>query len=194
MSENSRTFLKSVYGFDAAVRRVAADRWSSLSPCEGWQAKDVVAHTMEMNLRVAGFAAEAGITAEAKAMEADISDDPLAAWQSSLDALIIAVDSEGVLQAVATTPFGEMPVDKFLGFAWVDSLIHTWDLAKATGQAPVLDADLVDRAYHRLVQAGDSLRGPGAFGPAVEETSDMTMLEKFIAISGRNPRWSAPDS
>ena len=53
-----------------------------------------------------------------------------------------------------------------------------------------MDAGLVERAYHQLERAGDSLRGPGRFGPAVSETGEMTTADRFIAISGRDPHWS----
>ena len=185
MSENARTFCKALYGFDATVRRVAADRWTNPSPCEDWQAKDVLAHNLEMNLMITGFTNGIGAKRPSGA-----PDDPVAGWQPSFEGLLAALDREGSLQTVTATPWGEMPVDKFMGFAWVDPLIHTWDLAMATGQTPVLDAALTERAYRQLERAGDSLRGPGAFGPAVAETEDMSMLNKFIAISGRDPNWS----
>ena len=44
MSTNSRNYTKALYGFDAVVQRVPADRWDAPSPCEGWCARDVVAH------------------------------------------------------------------------------------------------------------------------------------------------------
>jgi len=187
MSANARTFLKALYGFDATVRRIDATMWSNPSPCDGWEARHVLTHNLEMNHMVIGFTN--GIGAKRPAA---ISDDPVAGWPTAFEELQQRLDTEGSLQTIAETPWGEMPVDKFLGFAWVDPLIHTWDLAMATGQPPILDAELVERAYRQLVRAGDSLRGPGAFGPAVEETEDMSVTDRFIAISGRNPRWAPP--
>lgn len=185
MSESSRTFLKAVYGFDAAVRRIDADRWANPSPCDGWQATDVLNHCVEMNKMVTGFTNGIGASRPAAS-----SANPITEWQPSFDELLEALDHKGALQTVSKTPWGEMPVDKFLGFAWVDPLIHTWDLAKAGGQEPALDPDLVARAYAQLERAGDSLRGPGAFGAAVEPTAEMSTVDRFIAISGRDPSWS----
>ena len=186
MSDNSRTFLKALYGFDATVARTAPDRWQHRSPCEAWTAADVVAHTVAMNHMTAGFTEGRGVLRPDESHRGD----PVETWRTSFERLQEALDREGALQSVAETPWGEMPVDKFLGFVWVDPLIHSWDLAKATGQEPVLDAELVERAYLRLQRAGDSLRGEGRFGPAVAETDGMDPVDRFIAITGRDPGWA----
>ncbi len=186
MSENSRTYLKSLYGFDATVRRVADADWQAPSPCEGWTATDVVGHNLAMNEMIAGLAMGLGPGAPKQVTP----EDPAGAWAESMAKLHAALDRQGALQTVDKTPWGEMPVDKFLGFVWVDPLVHTWDLAMATGQTPTLDEGLVERGYKQLQRAGDSLRGEGRFGAAVVEDDTMTTVERFIAITGRDPRWS----
>ncbi len=51
ISEDSRkNFLLSLSLFDSRVQATPTDRWSSPSPCEGWVARDVVAHAVT-NLR-----------------------------------------------------------------------------------------------------------------------------------------------
>ncbi len=66
-------------------------------------------------------------------------------------------------------------------------MIHTWDLAKAVGQTPVLDAGHVERGITQLVRAGKSLVGPGRFDAAVEVGDDIDPVSKLVALSGRNP-------
>ena len=88
---------------------------------------------------------------------------------------------------MSKTPWGEMAVDKFLGFAWADPLIHSWDLAVAVGQPPVLDATLVRRGVAQLARAGASLVGPGRFEAAVPVDEGADDVTKLIALSGRQP-------
>jgi len=183
MSDNLRTYVKALYGFDAVVGRAPADSWANQSPCEEWTAADVVAHNVGMNTMVTGFTQ--GVNARGPGQERP--DDPAGAWRESFDGLLAALDHPGALQTVAKTPWGEMPVDKFLGFAWVDPLIHTWDLAKATGQEPALDGPLTERGAKQLERAGDSLRGPGRFGAAAEAGDNAPVADIFIALSGRDP-------
>ncbi len=183
MSENLRRYTRALYGFDAVVRRTPAETWSNDSPCEGWTAADVVAHNVGMNQMITGFTRGDGAPHAGHV----VSDDPAASWSSSLDELLAALDSEGALQTVAMTPWGELPVEKFLGFVWVDPVIHTWDLAIASGQPPVLAPDLVELGAARLERAGDSLVGPGRFHAAVSVEGDVSTLDRFISLSGRTP-------
>ncbi|MEM7286340.1 MAG: TIGR03086 family metal-binding protein [Actinomycetota bacterium] len=183
MSENLRRYTRALYGFDAVVRRTPGEAWTHPSPCEGWTAADVVAHNVGMNEMIAGFTRGDGAP-HAGHVE---TDDPAGSWASSLEALLAALDRHGALQTVAATPWGELAVEKFLGFVWVDPVIHTWDLAVAVGQAPVLDADLVALGAARLERAGDSLVGPGRFRAAVAVGDEATTLDRFISLSGRTP-------
>jgi hypothetical protein len=52
---------------------------------------------------------------------------------------------------------GQMPLGEFLEQYPMEILVHTWDLAQATGQAAVLDPDLVRDALGRR---GSLLRWP----------------------------------
>lgn len=183
MSDSLRTYTKALYGFDATVTRAPADSWTNPSPCEGWTAADVVAHNIGMNKMISGFTR--GVNARGPAHE--IPSDPVGEWRASLQELLAALDTEGALQSVAKTPWGEMPVDRFLGFAWVDPVIHTWDLAKATGQEPVLDEELAAQGAAQLEKAGDSIRGEHTFGAAVDYGDDVSPADRLAAVAGRNP-------
>ena len=183
MSDSLRTYTKALYGFDATVTRAAADAWSNASPCEGWTAADVLAHNIGMNKMITGFTQ--GVNSRGPSH--DLPTDPVGEWRASLSELLTALDSKGALQAVAKTPWGEMPVDRFLGFAWVDPVVHTWDLAKATGQAPVLDGELAARGAAQLEKAGDSIRGEHTFGAAVDCGDDASAADRLAAVAGRNP-------
>ena len=56
----------------------------------------------------------------------------------------------GALDTQIKTPFGEMPVDTFLGILVLDALTHTWDLARATGLDDNLDPELVSIAFESI--------------------------------------------
>ncbi|MGF1598902.1 MAG: TIGR03086 family metal-binding protein [Acidimicrobiales bacterium] len=183
MSENLRNYVKALYGFDAVVRRTDPSRWNAQSPCQAWKAADVVAHNIGMCDMITGFAKGIGSSGPTEST----AGDPAAAWSASFDGLLGALDSAGALQTVTATPWGEMPVDKFLGFVWIDPVIHTWDLATAVGETPVLDAAQVERGIAQMIRAGKSLVGPGRFEPAVEVADDIDPVSKLVALSGRSP-------
>jgi uncharacterized protein (TIGR03086 family) len=78
-----------------------------------------------------------------------------------------------------------------IGIVLMDSEVHGWDLATATGQHVSYGDEAVDRA----LQAGKQMlkpefRGPGqAFGPEVEPQEGATALETLVAFLGRDPSW-----
>jgi hypothetical protein len=56
MSENSRAFTQSLYGFDAVVRRINSEQWANQSPCEKWDARAVVDHVVFACVMIGGLA------------------------------------------------------------------------------------------------------------------------------------------
>ena len=71
----------------------------------------------------------------------------------------------------------------FLG----DVLIHTWDLARATGQDETLDPDEVRRALDGMLPFDAVLRASGHYGPKVEVPDTADEQTKLIAFTGRRP-------
>ena len=109
--------------------------------------------------------------------------DPATTMRDSAAAAVAAVDSAD-LTKVIPSPFGEMPVDDFLGIIWVDTLTHAWDVADAGGIDSGIDADLADAARSTLEPLAPTLREFGAIGPPVDEPAG-DALAAYIAFTGR---------
>lgn len=58
-------------------------------------------------------------------------------------------------------------VDAIDGFYTADVFMHSWDLARATGQDVDLDDDFAAQLLDRMRQMEDVLRGSGHYGPPV---------------------------
>ena len=84
---------------------------------------------------------------------------------------------------------GEMPVARMIGLAVGDLSVHTWDLAKATGQDTALDGAVVD--FLHPIMEGMSKRGPSpAFAPPVSVPDDAPRQDRLIGPN--RPRAVAP--
>ena len=66
----------------------------------------------------------------------------------------------------------------------VDSVIHSWDLARATGGDETLDPELVEACYAELQATAGDWRSAGVFGPETAP-SDGSTQAKLLALSGR---------
>jgi uncharacterized protein (TIGR03086 family) len=68
-----------------------------------------------------------------------------------------------------------------------DVLVHTWDLARATGLDEAIDADEVHPLYEGMQSIDDLLRQSGQYGPRVEVPGDADEQTMLIAFTGRRP-------
>ncbi|HVA59204.1 MAG TPA: TIGR03086 family metal-binding protein [Mycobacteriales bacterium] len=167
-------------GFDAAVKAVAPHQWEAQSPCEGWKARDVVAHVVAGHRGVI-----AGVRGgESKPLGGD--EDPRQAWEAASRAIDeIAADPE-VLAKEIDGPIGKMPAGQIIGrFVSMDLLVHTWDLARAVGADERLHEDSVSHAYEALKPMDDMIRQPNVFGPKLEPPAGADLQTEFLYFLGR---------
>jgi len=183
MSTNLRKYTKALYMLDAVAQRVPADAWDNPSCCDGWTAREAAGHASWLIRNTASLASGNGSTPEQA--EADVvGDEPAAAVRAIVDDTVKALDQKGALQRIAQTPFGEMPIDAFIGIVWVDPMTHAWDVADAAGIAHGIDNDSAAAALAQMQPMSDALRGPGMFGEIREPTGD-DAVSAYIAFTGR---------
>ncbi len=72
-------------------------------------------------------------------------------------------------------------------FGTPDVLLHTWDLARATGLDETLLADEVHELYVGMQPDDERLRTSGHYGPKVAVSDDADEQTKLFAFSGRRP-------
>jgi uncharacterized protein (TIGR03086 family) len=185
MSENLRNFTKAMYGFDAVIRRVPAGAWENQSPCTEWKAMDVVGHVVGGTGMIRAFATGTPLGGERPSTRALAGTDPFASWAAGRDAALEALDHPDALHRVAATPFGEMPVDNFLGIFCTDVVTHTWDLARAVGIEACVDLPLAARLYEGVKPMDAMLRGPGLIDDKKTAPSGVGPVEEMMAFLGR---------
>ncbi len=168
--------------FAAVADRVPDDRWSAPTPCTDWDARAVVEHVIGFHefllLRPLGIRAHRP------------REGPAARWRATSGALFAFLAEPGALDRETELPGGgHSSARTMLGALTTDVLVHTWDLARATGVDPALDEQLVSAAY-AVVSRTDPDRAGGLLGPAVSVARDATVEAKLIAWHGRDPAWS----
>jgi uncharacterized protein (TIGR03086 family) len=117
-----------------------------------------------------------------------VADDPDAAWLTFEQAIQRWHDDPADASRTFETRPGPMTFEQAVDFFVIgDVLIHTWDLARATGQDETLDAAEVHRAYEGMIPLDELLRASGHFGPKVAIPEDADEQIKLIAFTGRTP-------
>ena len=81
---------------------------------------------------------------------------------------------------------GPMPAAQVIGrLISMDVLVHTWDLAKATGGDLALDADAVAMSYSGIKPMDAMIRQPGMFGPKLDTPAGADIQTEFLRFLGR---------
>lgn len=72
-----------------------------------------------------------------------------------------------------------------------DVFLHTWDLARATGQDHTLDAAHCAELLAGMEPMEEMLRASGQYGPRVAVPEDTDPQTRLVAFIGRDPAWSS---
>ena len=146
-------------------------------------ARDVVRHMVEW---MPGFLAGAGIDLPAGP---SVDDDPVGAWTNLADGLQALLDDpEAAGREFEMEPVGRMTVEGAIGMIMLgDVVIHTWDLARATGLDETLDGPIVSEMLVGMLPMDEMLRQSGHYGPKVEIADDADDQAKLLAFTGRTP-------
>jgi uncharacterized protein (TIGR03086 family) len=154
--------------FTDRVHGVAPGAWENPAPCDGWVARDVVRHLLEWF---------------------PVDEDPVSAWVIHSDGVQALLDDPATQgRVLSNRHVGNMPLDQAVGqFYTNDVFLHTWDLARATGQDERLDRDKCAQLLDGMLPMDQALRASGHYGPRVELAEDADAQTRLIAFIGRKP-------
>jgi uncharacterized protein (TIGR03086 family) len=168
----------------AALAERAPD-WDSPAPVAGWTARDVVDHLVTW---LPGLLAGDGVELPAGP---SAGDDPVAAWRHHAGAVQALLDDPATAARTFRNPhIGELPLDQAVDrFYTTDVFLHTWDLARATGQEHGLDERECAELLEGMRPLDELLRTSGQYGPAVPVPEDAPASDQLVGFIGRDPAW-----
>src|SRR5262245_54255847 len=120
-----------------------------------------------------------------------VDREPPAAWAIVSDAIQRALDDPAVAERVEDCgPPGTLSFDAAVDMTCTpDVLIHTWDLARATGLDERLDAGEVHRQLVGMLtmppEVDEAMRSSGQFGSRIAVADDADEQTRLLAFMGR---------
>ncbi len=175
--------------FEGKVAAVEQAQWGNRSPCDEWDARDVVGHIVDMHgAMLRPFGRDLGPAPS-------IREDPLAAFRVAR-AEVEAVLADPVLAATEhESPMGKVTAEQHIDrVVSADMVLHGWDLARATGQDDTIDPEEVARLWPGAQAIPEEMRIPGAFGPGivvfgpeVKVPDDAPLQDRLLGLMGRDP-------
>ena len=170
--------------FGERVRGVAD--WTVPAPPEGWDAGDVVRHLLEWLPGL--LSSRLGVDLPAVDAESDL----VGAWEQR------SADVDRLFESDGATPyeseiFGQMTLAEVVDrFYTNDVVMHTWDLARATGQDDRLPRAFCEQSLAGMEPLADVLASSGQYAPRVPVPDDADVQDRLIGLIGRDPAWQPP--
>lgn len=154
------------------------------TPVPEWRAKDIVEHLLDWPVPL--LAAWADVQ-----LHDDQSASLIDRWGTRGRELNrILTDDETARQPVSQGPMAGQPLGQVIDRIYsADIFMHTWDLARANGQTPNMNADYADELLEGMRPIESILRDSGQYGPAHPTTSN-DPIDKLMAFIGRDPEWT----
>jgi len=165
-----------------------ASDWDAPAPVAGWTARDVVDHLVTW---LPGFLAADGVDLPAGPSAAD---DPVAAWTHHAAAVQELLDDPTTGgRSFTHRHVGALPLaDAVDRFYTTDVFLHSWDLARSTGQPVALDEAECEALLAGMLPLDDVLRASGQYGPRVPVPDDAPAVDRLVGFIGRDPDWHPP--
>jgi len=121
----------------------------------------------------------------------EATDDWRAELAARLPELVAAWREPAAWEGMTRAGGVDLP-GEVAGVVALDELVlHGWDLARATGQEFACD-EVSAAAVQAFVEQFDPAGTPGLFGPAIPVAAKTSTLDRLVARSGRDPRWTPP--
>lgn len=198
-------FAGAVTAATPIIEGVAADQYDEPTPCTSMSVRDLLEHLV-MVLRRVACAGRGQPLAEWPVDAADVSEGGwLDAWRAAAHDVQAAWDDDSLARSIEV-PWGTFPGAEVLAVYANEVTVHTWDLARATGQDADWDEAVLAtawRAIHSQLPMAD--RAPmweamlaqmppevrdeweDPFGPAVAVSDDAPFIDRLVAWNGRTP-------
>jgi uncharacterized protein (TIGR03086 family) len=165
----------------AAVEAVRPDQLGWPTPCSEWTVQQLIDHLRG--------GADYLLAAATGAVPAPAAGAPADDYRILVDRVLTAVQLPGAMERSCISPLGfEWSVADAVAGTFMDVLVHTWDLARATGQDEQLDVRLVEAcAAMFLPEMPRRGREAGIVGPEVVLDAGASAQDRLLAAMGRTP-------
>ena len=163
------------------------------TPCSEWNVRELLHHVLYGTVWIEDVFEGKTVEEVGNKYDGDlIGDNPLAAYDDAVKRAKRATSKPGAMEQVCHLRRGDVSGADYLTSMFNDAFIHGWDLAKATGQDPTLDPELVAVCYDLAKKREERYRTSAAFGEGriADPGTDAVDQSRMLAILGREADWN----
>jgi uncharacterized protein (TIGR03086 family) len=174
------------------LANVSDEQLTASTPCEKMRLDALVAHIGGLSL---------AFTAAARKDFGPLTDTPPKVGAQALDSdwrtsypqrlteLARAFEDPAAWEGMTRAGGVDFPAEVGGIIALTEVVIHGWDIAAATGQPFDIDAETAAAVLPHVTQSAAGGPVEGLFGPALPVADNAPVLDRIVALSGRDPGW-----
>lgn len=175
------------------VGNVRPGQFGDPTPCADWDVRTLLNHLILWT----SYSLERRAHGESVApelMEKDFAADPdfSADYRNQLDRALAAWADPAVWDRELNVMGSLTPASDVAALIVAEMVLHGWDLAVATGQSYTVDDNAAAVALAAVEANADLFRQYKGFAEPVAIAAGAPVLDKTLALAGRDPRWIAP--
>ena len=155
----------------------ATGKLDTATPCDQWDVRTLMNHMLDTQRYFAGAARGEDVSPPSPDPPQLLGDDPVSEFEAARDDTLATFGQDGVIARTGPS----------LGLAFGDLLLHSWDLATASGQDATMPDGLADAAYGMINGRLPDDQRKGMFKPERAVPSDASAQAKLLAYTGRDP-------
>ena len=178
--------------FSTLVAGVSARQWNDETPCSEWDVRALIHHLQYEQVWVPPLFDGQTTSEVCDRFEGDLLGDDSATWPGLLAASIetahAVVAQPGSLERTVHLSYGDAPGNEYVTQLTADFAIHSWDLARATGQDDTIDPDAVAVPLPWVLANVELLRASGMFGLPADPGPETPDEVRLLGLVGRGAR------
>ena len=147
------------------------------TPCEEWTVRDLLNHMLDTQRYFLGAARGESASPPGPNPPDVLTANPRKDFEQIQSQVAEAFAKEGVIDKTGPA----------LGIAFADQLLHSWDVARASGQDDTMPDGLPEAAYGMIHGQFTEEQRKGVFKPEIPVGDDATPQQRLLAYTGRNP-------
>lgn len=188
-------FVAASTGFDRVLAAVRPAQWNAPTPCAEWDVRALVNHMTGGNLNYVSLVDGGTAAGFLAARDLDVlGADPIGAFRGSVRECADAFAAPGALARMLDYPLGRIAGHQALAVRTADSIVHTWDLARAIGADDTLDPGLLgwlddglDRIYAGLAETPVAVDTTHRFFAPPTGSPGSSRQDRLLHRMGREP-------
>ncbi|HSE07927.1 MAG TPA: TIGR03086 family metal-binding protein [Nocardioidaceae bacterium] len=170
------------------VNAVREDQWDDPTPCSEWTVRDLVNHITGEDLWTVPLMQGQTIDEVGDRFGGDLlGEDPVATSLNAAKEAVSVVAERLPMGETVHLSFGETASAEYVRQLASDHLIHSWDLAAATGGDKRLEPQLLAEVARWFAGQEEMMRTAGIIGPRASGTGELQ--SDLLAAFGRDSDW-----